>query len=94
MGAQPKDACSKPMTFSLPVPLRTTDIRIYPDQWSGAPLLHVNFLTCRLEGNILYIYIFFFYQNRKFSQENKKKIYSKDSSLKKKSHLQAFIWGY
>lgn len=79
MGAQPKDACSKPMTFSLPVPLRTTDIRIYPDQWSGAPLLHVNFLTCRLEGNILYIY-FFFYQNRKFSQENKKKIYSKDSS--------------
>lgn len=59
MGAQAKDACSKPMTFSLPVPLRTTDIRIYPDQWSGAPLLHVNFLTCRLEGNILYIYIFF-----------------------------------
>ncbi|CAG2201806.1 unnamed protein product [Mytilus edulis] len=50
MGAQPKDACSKPMTFSLPVPLRTTDIRLYPDQWSGAPLLHVNFLTCRLEG--------------------------------------------
>ncbi|CAC5394089.1 unnamed protein product [Mytilus coruscus] len=50
MGQQSKNSCSKPMTFRLPVPLRTTDIRIYPDQWSGEPLLHVNFLTCSLEG--------------------------------------------
>lgn len=92
MGAQPKDACSKPMTFSLPVPLRTTDIRIYPDQWSGAPLLHVNFLTCRLEGNILYIYFFFI--KIESSVKKIRKRFTQKTQVKKKSHLQAFIWGY
>ena len=50
MGKRDKETCSTQLTFSLPAPIITRAIRLYPERWANHPKLHINFLSCNLEG--------------------------------------------
>lgn len=57
MGKKSKTSCGIEQTFTLPDPIITSDIRIYPQKWSGKPFIRINFFTCTLEGKFIWTFI-------------------------------------
>ena len=36
------------MTFRLPIPVKVTDIRVFPEKWTRMPYISLDFDTCDL----------------------------------------------